>query len=84
LELIAMSLNVPSEYAASHAQLVDAVIEGYVSWREESAAVTATYERWCSAANKERSNAFQEYVAALDREERAASAYQHLLADAAA
>jgi hypothetical protein len=78
-----MSLNMPSGYSARHTQTVDAVIEGYVSWREESAAVTATYERWSSARSQERSNAFQAYVAALDREERAASAYQHLVAHAA-
>lgn len=79
-----MSLNMPSGPAASRIALVDGVIEGYVSWREESAAVTATYERWSNARSEERSNAFHAYVAALDREERAASAYQHLVAQAAA
>jgi hypothetical protein len=79
-----MSLNIPSGYATSRTALIDGVIEGYVSWREESAAVTATYERWSSASGEGRGNAFDAYVAALDREERAASAYQHVLARAAA
>ena len=79
-----MSLNMPSRYAASQTKLVDDVIEGYVSWREESAAVTATYDRWSCAPREERSNAFQAYVAALDREEHAASAYRRLLERAAA
>ena len=73
-----MSLKLPSGSAASHTPLVGGVIEGYLSWREESAAVTATYEHWSSARSEERSNAFHAYVAALDREERAASAYQVL------
>lgn len=79
-----MSLNMPSGHPTSRTALVDGVIEGHVSWREESAAVTATYERWRSPRSEERSDAFQAYVAALDREERAASAYQHLVTKAAA
>jgi len=57
---------------------------GYVTWREESLAVAATYESWTSARSDTRAIAFTEYVAALDREERAASEYQRLLKQAAA
>jgi hypothetical protein len=51
-------------------------MDGYVTWREESAAVHSAYQRWERAARHERDIAFDEYVAALDREERAAAAYK--------
>jgi hypothetical protein len=79
-----MSLNTPSRSAANRPQLVDAVIDGYVTWREESAAATAAYDRWSCAPRGARATAFGSYVAALDREEHAAAEYQRLLEQAAA
>jgi len=65
--------------------LIDAVMDGYVQWREESAAVEAAYSSWCLAAPDERAVAFDNYFAALDREEYAAAEYRRLveLAEAA-
>jgi len=79
-----MNPNRTSRSATDRSQLVDAVIDGYVTWREESAAVTATYENWRRASRGERPAAFDAYVAALDREELTASAYQRVLEQAAA
>jgi hypothetical protein len=63
--------------------LVDALIEHYVSWREECAAVASSYENWSRAERGDRALAFSAYVAALDREERAAATYRRLIAEIA-
>ncbi|HTX10534.1 MAG TPA: hypothetical protein VME22_18055 [Solirubrobacteraceae bacterium] len=63
-------------------KLIDAVMDGYVTWREESMAVHATYREWLGASTAWRALAFEDYCEALDREERAATEYQRLLADA--
>jgi hypothetical protein len=60
-------------------EIVDAVIDGYVAWREQSAVVSLTYERWSCAEPAERESAFADYSAALDREEWAAARYQWLI-----
>ncbi len=78
-----MNLKQPYQSAARRTFL-DGVIDGYVTWREESAAVTASYRSWDRAPRDERATAFAAYVAALDREEQAASAYRRLLERAAA
>jgi hypothetical protein len=80
LELIAMRRNRIAESTVS--KLIDAVMDGYVTWREESMAVNATYREWVGASLAWRELAFEDYCEALDREERAASEYQRLLADA--
>jgi hypothetical protein len=59
--------------------LIDAVMDGYVAWREASAAVEATYHRWRLAPLDERQVAFDRYFVALDREEEAASEYRRLV-----
>jgi hypothetical protein len=74
----------PAAVSSSGSLLFDALIEGYVTWREESAAVTATYENWARAPRGEHATAYAAYVTALDSEERAASAYRHLVEQAAA
>jgi hypothetical protein len=60
-------------------------MDGYVSWREESAAVETAYRNWRQAAPDEEAIAFDDYTTALDREEHAASEYRRLveLAEAA-
>jgi hypothetical protein len=74
-----MSLNRTPRRATARAQLVDAVMDAYVTWREQSAAVTATYEHWRCASPELRTTSYEAYADALDREERAASAYQRML-----
>jgi hypothetical protein len=59
--------------------LIDAVMDGYITWREESAAVEAAYHTWRGASRDGRTVAFEDYFAALDREERAASEYRRLI-----
>jgi hypothetical protein len=79
-----MSLKRSSQFAESRSQLIDAVMDGYVTWREQSAAVAAAYHDWTSALRDERATAFAAYAAALDREEQAACAYRRLIEEAAA
>jgi hypothetical protein len=74
-----MSLSRTSRRAGAHTQLVDAVMDAYVTWREESAAVTVTYEIWRRASRDGRPAAYDSYVTALDREEHAAARYRDLI-----
>ena len=69
--------------AAACTQLVDAVMYAYVTWREKSVAVTAAYEDWTRAPRAKRLSAYAAYVTTLDAEERAASAYQRFVEQAA-
>jgi hypothetical protein len=57
-------------------QLVDAMIDDYVSWREECVSVAVAYENWSRAARRDQALAFTAYCAGLDREERAATSYR--------
>jgi hypothetical protein len=59
--------------------LVDRMMEEYVSWREECCGVSAAYGRWSEALQDEKWLAYHAYVAALDREERAAVTYRELV-----
>ena len=54
---------------------IDEFGAGYVFWREECQAVWLAYERWSEADRGDHGLAHAAYVAALDREERAARAY---------
>jgi hypothetical protein len=65
--------------SAVDAALVDAAIDSYVDWREQSAAVRRAYRWWRAADTEDRSVAFAAYRAALDREERATSRYRHAI-----
>jgi hypothetical protein len=67
-----------SPFAPSR-QLVDAVMDGYVSWREASVEVASAYQAWERAARDHRAEAFDRYRVALDREERAADDYRRLV-----
>jgi hypothetical protein len=60
--------------------LIDAVMDGYVAWREESAGVETAYGYWVQAGPERREMAFAAYSAALDREEHAAATYARLMA----
>jgi molybdenum-dependent DNA-binding transcriptional regulator ModE len=71
---------------AGHARLihlVDALIEHYVSWRKECAEVASSYENWGRAERDDRALAFTAYLAALDREQLAATSYRRLIAEIA-
>jgi hypothetical protein len=81
VELIKMKLN-RSATAKPSSELIDAVMERYVSWREHSAAVEAAYRRWSFAAARDRELAFDDYAAALDREELVAAEYRRLVEQA--
>jgi hypothetical protein len=63
--------------------LVDALIDVYVSWREECAAVTRAYQDWTAAQPGDGKLAYGAYVAALDREENTATRYRELVAQIA-
>jgi hypothetical protein len=54
-------------------------MESYMNWRTQSRLVTDCYRAWRRAETKERTFAFAQYVAALDREELAAGDYQRSL-----
>ena len=79
-----MSLIRSSQSATTRTQLIDAVMECYVTWREECAAVAVTYQAWRRSSADERDSTFNAYVAALEREEHAAARYERLLQRAAA
>jgi hypothetical protein len=54
-----------------------ALIESYLSWCEQCAAVQSAYERW-NSGGEERGLAFAIYRAELEFEEHAARAYRQL------
>ena len=74
-----MQLRTIFRTAASEEDLTDAIQGGYARWRRETNVVTEYYRRWIAARPHERSLAYAAYEAALDREEREASAYRHLV-----
>jgi hypothetical protein len=73
-----------SALASPSSLVIDEAMDGYVAWREESAVVEKAYRNWASAEREDRGLAFAAYAAALDREERAASDYERLIARATA
>jgi hypothetical protein len=83
VELTIMNLKRPS-VVSPVSTLIDAVMDGYVDWREESSAVELAYRRWVQAAAGDRELAFDAYLAALDREESAANEYRRLIEQAEA
>jgi hypothetical protein len=54
---------------------IDEMLERYISWREECAAARTAYQQWADSERRERGLAYAGYLAALDREERAARTY---------
>jgi hypothetical protein len=57
--------------------LADEFVDGYLCWREESAAVENAYEQWRGSTRRDRSVAFAAYQAAVDREEHAARVFRN-------
>jgi hypothetical protein len=62
-------------HPAVHRSAIDELLERYVSWREACQSVWLAYERWIGSDRGEHGLAYAGYVAALDREERAAGTY---------
>jgi hypothetical protein len=56
--------------------LADEFVDGYLCWREESAAVEGAYQQWRGMKGRDRPIAFAAYQAALDREEHAAQVFR--------
>jgi hypothetical protein len=54
---------------------IDEMLNRYISWREECCAVRMAYQQWADSDRRERRLAYAGYLAALDREERAARTY---------
>jgi hypothetical protein len=76
-----MKLTSSSRTAAS-SELIDAVMDAYVTWRERNAAVEVAYRMWSRAPEADRAVAYDGYAAALDREEFAADEYRRLVEQA--
>jgi hypothetical protein len=77
-----MNLKRSARRDADRLDLLDATMESYGNWRDESRAVAESYRTWSFAVGRDRSAAFDRYVAALDREEHAACGYKRLVARA--
>jgi hypothetical protein len=58
-----------------HSVLADEFIDSYVCWREACEDVSAAYRRWTNRQPRQRSLGFAAYLAALEREELAASVH---------
>ena len=67
------STCVPVDFAT------DDLIEGYVAWREASAEVHVAYDRWVGCDRRDQHLASASYLAALDREDKAACVYERLI-----
>jgi hypothetical protein len=64
--------------------VVDELLDHYLSWREECAALDAAYDRWTRAARPDQALAYAVYAAQLDLEEQAARCYEASALSAAA
>lgn len=73
-----------SSSATTSSELIDAVMDVYVTWRERCAAVEMSYRIWSCAVPEASALAYSGYTAALDREELAADEYRRLIDRAAA
>ena len=66
---------------ASLRRLRDEILDLYLDWREEAAAVADAYASWADAPAGEEGRCFAAYLAAIDREEAAARSYADVLAN---
>ena len=62
-------------------RLRDEIIDLYLDWREEAAAVADAYALWADATGDERAGRFVAFTAAIDREEAAALSYAAAVAN---
>ena len=72
-----------SPFGGRRRQYVDDMMDDYVSWRDACAAVAVSYEDWKCSDRPDDKLAFSVYVAALNREEQAAAAYQRAVVQVA-
>jgi len=72
--------NRPACYGTRE-QLIDDIMDRYIMWREQAAAVRLAYEAFARVRTRiERSTAFGALNAALDQEQSAAEEYAEFLA----
>ena len=71
-----MNLKRAPRTHSARLELLDALMDSYLRWRDESRAVAESYRNWRSAPGRGRDVAFDKYLAALDREEHAACGYR--------
>jgi hypothetical protein len=74
-----MNLKRRSRPRAPRLEFLDALMDSYLHWRDESRAVAESYRAWRFAPRPHRDVAFDEYLAALDREEHAACGYRRVV-----
>jgi hypothetical protein len=70
-----MNLKGAPRNRTARLERLDTLMDSYLHWRDANRAVAESYRSWGSAARPDRDVAFDEYVAALDREEHAAWGY---------
>ena len=70
-----------SAMRASLRRLRDEILDLYLAWREEAAAVADAYALWADATAGEKPARFAAFTAAIDREEAAARSYVNVLAN---
>ena len=70
------SAGIQSSAADRSPWLESEFVECYARWREESAGVRLSYDRWRDAEPDIEPLAYAAYLAALDREARAADEYR--------
>jgi hypothetical protein len=56
--------------------LLEELLDDYLCWREQCAALHAAYQRWAHASRADRPAAFAAYVAQLEQEDHAARRYR--------
>jgi hypothetical protein len=60
-------------------RLLDELVEAYVDWRETCAWVDDAYGAWASERRPANGGGFEQFMVALDAEERAAEVYARLV-----
>jgi hypothetical protein len=61
--------------------LLDALLDGYIDWRNSARAVANSYAQWSCAPTSERVVRFAAYTACLDQEQKTAAAYADVVTD---
>lgn len=74
-----MKLKRSHRQSARRLDLLDTLMDSYMNWRAQSQAVDESYRRWTHSTGGDRGVAYDQYLAALDREERAAHGYERTL-----
>ena len=79
-----MNFKRTSRRAQRRLEHLDALMDSYMDWRNQSRAVTESYREWTLADRGDRGRAFERYATALDLEENAAARYRGELESMAA